>query len=432
LAEASRESVRSATQAAKSFITLTRKSAEQPAPRTISAPVCSPTPPATPATPQQPGGNSNDNSSAGANSSNANSSATAAAAAAAGSSTGSSNSLGSSSGGSVAWHVSVGVQWTGSHYAQAMVTERTVKSTAASQQALLASAQQWLQQPSERRTLGEVMPGAFATQHTGTCGCGDSARASMRLFLCACVRLEREHINHNKNLEAQRQGQHCLQGQAGRCLVVQHRAAAMVLFQSRAHGCRKAALDSWPVSHARRLSCACQGWRNAQLLTLGQIPPAKGPTVLQYKQHHASALHIYHLTLLLQGTRRPAHHCRLRCRIALAPARSMSGHSAASRHGTAPNVCMLDWCSAQLLTSKQIYFLLLTDHTATTHLSCTCATSPSFRRCDRGEAARTPSPLEPQECTGTSTQEPLTGTCIWLRRQQQHATEAQPCSPAWG
>jgi hypothetical protein len=164
LAEASRESVRSATQAAKSFITLTRKSAEQPAPRTISAPVCSPTPPATPATPQQPGGNSNDNSSAGAGSSNGNSSA------AAGSSSDSSNSAGSRSGGSVGWRVSVGVEWTGSHYAQAMVTERTLKSTAASQQALLASAQQWLQQPSERRTLGEVMPGAFATQHAGTWG----------------------------------------------------------------------------------------------------------------------------------------------------------------------------------------------------------------------------------------------------------------------
>lgn len=165
LAEASRESVRSvATQAAKSFITLTMKSAEQPAPRTVSAPVCFPTPPATPATPQQPGGKSNDNSSAGAGSSNGNSSA------AAGSSSDSSNSVGSRSGGSVEWRVSVGVEWTGSHYAQAMVTERTLKSTAASQQALLASAQQWLQQPLERRTLGEVMPGAFATQHAGTWG----------------------------------------------------------------------------------------------------------------------------------------------------------------------------------------------------------------------------------------------------------------------
>jgi hypothetical protein len=60
--------------------------------------------------------------------------------------------------------VYVGVKWTGNPISQVIDTRNTMAKTSASQQALVAAAVRWLGQPSERRTLQDVMPGAAGTQ----------------------------------------------------------------------------------------------------------------------------------------------------------------------------------------------------------------------------------------------------------------------------
>lgn len=108
-------------------------------PRDIATSSSSPLPPAPPGTPETGG-----SISAGAGSSNGNG-----------------ISLGTtSSGGSVELRVYVGVKWTGNPISQVIVARNTMAKTSASQQALVAAAVRWLGQPSERRTLQDVMPGA--------------------------------------------------------------------------------------------------------------------------------------------------------------------------------------------------------------------------------------------------------------------------------
>lgn len=103
-------------------------------------------PPATPANPQQAGGGSS--TAAGSSSYHSSSS---------------SSSLGTSSEGSVELRVSVGVEWIEKEVSYTIAAVRgrvhreTIDKTSASQHALVAVAERWVQQPSERRTLPEVM-----------------------------------------------------------------------------------------------------------------------------------------------------------------------------------------------------------------------------------------------------------------------------------